>query len=800
MSDLSSLQESIEERALSKGIEAYWQGINDQRSRGDAETLQPAQSLIASHIEPVANLLSTWCGTLDSLRPHSLEAHAIVAIQQVGMQKAAALGLIALMRMLPRLPLPKASLCMSIGSNVLGEHAIALAADKEPALISHAIRDVTKRGANDAHRAKVLKALSKATLKSTGHNTKIAFQIGFGVLNCILRGTDLFEMRHMVKEGTHHVAHFVDVRGAVSDWIEYTLGQREECGVRYPVMVVPPRQWMPGISGGYRFALADKLELFGRARGSRIDQTTFDALNHIQSVPWQINRPVYDTLRELIFARTAVAGLAATNVEEDTKPVFPEDRADDADAVKAWKRQARDWHYSRAQAVSAAATAAAMVVEADGVRKVPAIYFPHRLDFRTRVYAATSALSTQGADQQKGVLRFSRGQPIGDAADWLAIHGANCMGACPMSGAKLDKAPFAERIAWVHRNHNLISTIAADWRGSLDLWSTADSPFQFLAFCQEWAGYMAEGAAFETHLPIAVDGSCNGLQHYAALMKDPTTAKAVNLLPSDSPADVYADVAAAFVAHLMALAEGGDERASFWLGSGQIDRPLCKRPVMTLSYGVSQFGVLQQLREELDGRGFDYGGPKNVSWLAAEFYRTLYQSVPAAMQAMDWLQRAARAIASEGKPVMWSNLIGSRVRQNTPKRMLEVLRLYFMKQPIGLGLRKDGKPDPRAAANSIAPNIIHSFDAAHLIAVVNRLREEGVRNVHVIHDSFGVAAPDVPTLNRALRDTFVELYEGDIWSALAADLASQTLADLPAPPGTGSLDLSQVRQSAYFFA
>ena len=39
------------------------------------------------------------------------------------------------------------------------------------------------------------------------------------------------------------------------------------------------------------------------------------------------------------------------------------------------------------------------------------------------------------------------------------------------------------------------------------------------------------------------DGSCNGLQHYAALGRDFNGGKAVNLVPGPVPADVYTEIA-----------------------------------------------------------------------------------------------------------------------------------------------------------------------------------------------------------------------------------------------------------------
>lgn len=49
---------------------------------------------------------------------------------------------------------------------------------------------------------------------------------------------------------------------------------------------------------------------------------------------------------------------------------------------------------------------------------------------------------------------------------------------------------------------------------------------------------------YMSHFPIHQDGSCNGLQHYAALGRDKAGAYSVNLMPSDIPQDVYSAVAA----------------------------------------------------------------------------------------------------------------------------------------------------------------------------------------------------------------------------------------------------------------
>ena len=68
-------------------------------------------------------------------------------------------------------------------------------------------------------------------------------------------------------------------------------------------------------------------------------------------------------------------------------------------------------------------------------------------------------------------------------------------------------------------------------------WQDADAPWQCLAACMEVRDALASGdpASFRSRLPVQMDGSCNGLQHYAALSRDEPGGRSVNLLPVDRP-------------------------------------------------------------------------------------------------------------------------------------------------------------------------------------------------------------------------------------------------------------------------
>src|SRR5205823_11460906 len=63
------------------------------------------------------------------------------------------------------------------------------------------------------------------------------------------------------------------------------------------------------------------------------------------------------------------------------------------------------------------------------------------------------------------------------------------------------------------------------------LWTKAVQPWLFLRACLEWKRYQEEGPGMISHLPIPVDGSCNGYQQLGGMGLDPIGGRATNLMP-----------------------------------------------------------------------------------------------------------------------------------------------------------------------------------------------------------------------------------------------------------------------------
>ena len=83
--------------------------------------------------------------------------------------------------------------------------------------------------------------------------------------------------------------------------------------------------------------------------------------------------------------------------------------------------------------------------------------------------------------------------------------------------------------------------------------------------------------AYVSSLPVHQDGTCNGLQHYAALGGDAKGAQQVNLAAADKPADVYTYVADMVKEQLQKDIAAGNEIAIML--DGKITRKVVKQTV-----------------------------------------------------------------------------------------------------------------------------------------------------------------------------------------------------------------------------
>jgi DNA-directed RNA polymerase len=623
-------------------------------------------------------------------------------------------------------------------------------------------------------------------------------------------------------------------------WIDDANERMEILAPAFIPTIIPPKPWTTPFDGGYWSGLVQRLHLVKTRNLNYLEELAnrdmsrvYSAINAMQDTAWTVNRPVLAALKEAWERGSESAKVPSREPLE--LPPKPADIATNEAARKEWKKAASLVYGVNSKLKSKRIQLRRIIQIAEQFAEHPRFYFPHQLDFRGRCYAVPMFLNPQGHDYAKGLLTFAEGKPIGDGAGpgWLAIHGANTFG--------FDKVSLEERISWVEDNEASVLASASDpWDTGLDFWTRADKPWQFLAFCFEWAGYRREGAAFVSSLPIGLDGSCNGLQHYSAALRDPIGGAAVNLIPSPKPKDIYGRVAEVSLDLIRAFLcpdgpgtgtidnlprlsklwseQGIDPRtmATRWLAFG-VDRKITKRAVMTLPYGSTQFScrefLEEALRDKLSGgagnlfaEGESDGVFKATLWLQPLVWQAIGQVVKAARVGMDWLKECARLAAAEGLPVMWETpdgfLVQQTYRDSRPRRIDTIISGRVVKLTVR---QENDLLDKRRQQQGIAPNWVHSQDATAMRLFVNLAVANGISSFALVHDSYGTVAADVEMMGACLRKAFVQLYtETDPLAEFRVDIAGllsdEAFARLPELPPKGTLDISLVEQSDFFFA
>jgi len=531
----------------------------------------------------------------------------------------------------------------------------------------------------------------------------------------------------------------------------------------------------------------------------------------------EAERRALDTRRDALLGRQRERRRAAQAKEEarDVRAARDEALRRDWAAYRAARRPLRRLQQERKGLRSRAAQLASTLATCRRLDRAPArdhrtrrCYFPYQLDYRGRAYAMVAPLSPQGADSARALLEFADGKPLGPGGEgWLAVHLANTYGA--------EKGAFAARAAWVGDHDGAIRDLArlldpvggsvaarAAALSAADraFWAGAEEPWQFLAACREWSRRGAPD--FVSHLPIALDASASGLQHLSALARDPAGAAATNLLnaaPADGdrhgdagPADIYRRVADALAPLVARDAARGDARAATW--AGLVGRGTVKRGVMTTPYGVTPGGLRRQLVAYLEGTvpGRSADPWEDAGYLAGALEECIGAIVQRAPEVMAWLRAVATALADRhGRGVAWTTPSGFPLivahHLDDEERATWTEAGTKRRRELGLRGERPGPPvlDRRKQRSTIAPNVVHALDAAHLMLTVRRLHTEGLRHFAAIHDSYGVHACDVTHLRRVLREEFVRMYRAPLLAQfIDAQIAAVTAAGAATPPGT----------------
>lgn len=836
---LLTKQREHEDNAMAAGAKRFRESLLSAQQSGQGSTAGAARKLLQDAIVPLENAITQMIE--ESKGKRGARPVALKWCELIGADVAAYMTTKAVLDMLSK-RVQVRRVALTVAEMLLDELRFRRLKETAPELFDYRMGKFST--SSYTHMARSLNAtVSYAEVDVSDLEMRTADRILLGVklIDMLIETTGLVERENgnMASRGKRQWKEVCLV--PTQETVQWMTARNAALEFLRPVnlpMVVPPLQWTQHQRGGYRFALRGKYPFvrgITKVHAKTVKTTempaVYAAVNRIQETAWRINLPVLSLIQDIHLSGAPLGGIPSGYEEE--LPARPQDIAENEEARKAWRKKAHAVRERNHMRRIKSLEFTKVLATALSVQNEQHIFFPFNVDFRGRIYPISTYLNPQGNDLSKALLTFAQGKPLGsDGARWLATHGANCLGETP-DGQKISRLTLQERVDWVVQHTLEIERVASDPL-SHTWWAKADDPLQFYAFCVEWAGYAkaqraGAGEEYVCSLPCAMDGSCNGLQHFSAMLRDEIGAEAVNVAPNERPQDIYQRIADV-VLRMLEQQAGHSDFAVLWIKLhrefGLINRKITKRPTMTFGYGSKRFGFRQQIIDDLKTRenaaemrplflvDNGSGGEKSIigpaaGYLSGLIWDALREVVVAAFGGMAWMQKAARGVVQSGKCVTWTvPATGFRVRQEYMEERLRRVNTVLCGSVYRPAIYETtDKVNLTKQANAVAPNFVHSLDAAALMMTVGLAADNGVESFAMVHDSYGTLPADCAVLARATRQAFYALYTqhdvvGDLYRQLLAQADTTATEDrtVPAPPMPGNLDLSGVLVSDYFFA
>jgi DNA-directed RNA polymerase len=727
-----------------------------------------------------------------------------------------------------------------ITSKVLDLLSVEQFQENEPKFYAYLEYEYKSRGIGYINSRK--KKLAKMTGNNINEGTETIFKtmIGARLIDCVMTsGCNLFEVRFQYKgRKTEKVL-------VLTEDAQQIIGRIKDRNVLFSVtykpLIAPPIDWVSLWGNGGYYTSNNQTFIRNQKACKYIEQNVpdgqldrmYDVINHIQNTKWKINEYTLGVVNSLIDNSMIDPTSPKSNPKfygglpyMDTLNVYDmipkgdygelddNGRHKTKEGYKNWYRakeiQLKKLEANRSKRImfTLAHNIATEYVDRDFM------YFTYNTDFRGRLYPIQQILNPQSTGAVKSFLTFADAKALSKTGlYWLKVHTANNWG--------IDKLSYDERVSWVDDNIKDIYDYAKNPMDTVEYWNEADEPLMFLSACKALLDH-SEG--IPVSLPVSLDATCSGLQLYSGLLMDKEGAEAVNVINRYEDgkvvrADVYTDIAEVCN---QALHDGNHPtKITFTTMDGEnklvttrkevkdlkdkINRALVKRPIMTIPYSVTKRGMFEQIRDLLNEMEDDekvfWKGDK---WVIAKILVELISEavnthITGASVGQAFIKEVIHDYYSTGSdaPLIWETPhFKFPVVQWKTKSKEHRVRSVFGRLTVQIPTSKINK---QQQGNGIAPNLIHSLDATLMYLTVEKLRAQGVSNYMLIHDSFGVPPNDVHKLNTAVRESFVELFEGnplDDWINQVSPEHSKEAEDIM----LNTLDINKVLDSTYIFS
>jgi len=404
------------------------------------------------------------------------------------------------------------------------------------------------------------------------------------------------------------------------------------------------------------------------------------------------------------------------------------------------------------------------------------MFFPVTMDKRGRMYYRGGVLSPQGSDFCKAAFQFAEFKVLGeDGLKAIYVHTANVCG--------MDKVSLNDRIEWVKaQDFEAIN----DFEDVIQHFPKADT-FQATVAILEIKRILAldiDPATATSNLVCHQDGTCNGLQHMAAITGSRVTAESVNCTAStwaDLPQDIYG---------IISKDAADNSTAEVHALIAKYGRDMAKNPVMIVGYGAGKLTVQRNTAKFL----IKHGESTEFADEIGEMYMDALESKAAAVKSFTSAitSRMEESMQAGLTSVQWVSADGF---------VCDIEYTDIEEHRVRAGNFNCIKPhtdvqlDEIKTRGAMAPNLIHSVDSTHLRMVVNACNHSLV----TVHDSVGSHPSTYFATAQVIREQFVAVHDYDIMTEFTNAIGADPINFINNRRADG-YKASEALQSSYIFS
>ena len=516
------------------------------------------------------------------------------------------------------------------------------------------------------------------------------------------------------------------------------------------------------------------------------DNTVVSLVNGFSKTPYKINSDTLDFIK--------LYGLDKNIIIDDSEP-----------KIQRFLRNPYDNNYNKSDRDKLRPIYSKIVLEKNilniancyvGANK---IYFPVRLDQRTRVYCETDYFDYQKNDLAKGLISFAEPGLI-TKLDNSAIKFFKGFGAS-MYGDGLDKKSLNSKVKWVDDNSDYILNFRSN-----DIINKAENRTCFVSFCFEYERFIdfynsEDKTVFYSYLPIQLDASCNGYQHLALLTRETKIFNNLNLGRSthdDIPDDFYKYIIEENMKYMLEKQKtlsNLNNKSSIDINlldsinrliEVSFDRSLVKKIIMTKSYNASIIRLVEHLAKNLDNHKediintTDLNNNKKTKTLIYYTYKNhnvklirkdllnfvmslkivLDKISPKIKLLTEYLDNVVKICTKLNTPVPWALPSGAMIKESYQKVEEEKVKAFsFLKGRYTFKKYLDNEFSYKKQKRATMPNLIHSLDGTTIAILFEDFNKIG--SLYTVHDCFATTADCVPYLINNLKSVYIKLYSSN---------------------------------------